>query len=66
MDNKPNNSCYIASQQLGCKTKKLNHGSSFLFTEKVLGNHGYMHHGKKMILKKKKSLWNGFINRGAS
>ena len=29
MDNKPNNSCYIASQQLGCKTKKLNHGSSF-------------------------------------
>ena len=29
MDNKPNNSCYVASQQLGCKTKKLNHGSSF-------------------------------------
>ncbi len=29
MDNKPNNSCYIASQQLGCKTKKLLHGSSF-------------------------------------
>jgi len=29
MDNKPNNSCYIASQQLGCKTKKANHDSSF-------------------------------------
>ena len=29
MENKPNNSCYIASQQLGCKTKKSNHGSSF-------------------------------------
>jgi len=29
MDNKPNDSCYVASQQLGCKTKKLNHGSSF-------------------------------------
>ncbi len=29
MDNKPNNSCYVASQQLGCKTKKLNNGSSF-------------------------------------
>ena len=29
MDNKPNNSCYVASQQLGCKTKKLKHGSSF-------------------------------------
>ncbi len=29
MDNKPNNSCYIASQQLGCKTKQLIHGSSF-------------------------------------
>ena len=24
--NKPNNSCYVASQQLGGKTKKLNHG----------------------------------------
>ena len=39
---------------------------AFLFIEKVLGNHGYMHHGKKMIFKKKKSLWNGFINRGAT
>ncbi len=29
MNNKPNNSCYVASQQLGCKTKKSNHGSSF-------------------------------------
>ena len=29
MDTKPNNSCYVASQQLGYKTKKLNHGSSF-------------------------------------
>ena len=36
MDNKPNNSCYIASQQLGCKTKKLNHdhGSSFFVHRK--------------------------------
>ena len=53
MDNKPNNSCYIASQQLGCKTKKLNYGSSFLFIEKVLGNHGYMHHGKKWSSRKR-------------
>ena len=29
MDNKPNKSCYVASQQMGYKTKKLNHGSSF-------------------------------------
>jgi len=34
MDNKPNNSCYVASQQLGCKTKKLNHGSSFFVHRK--------------------------------
>ena len=34
MDNKPNNSCYIASQQLGCKTKKLSHGSSFFVHRK--------------------------------
>jgi len=34
MDNKPNDSCYIASQQLGCKTKKLNHGSSFFIHRK--------------------------------
>ena len=34
MDNKPNNSCYIASQQLGGKTKKLNHGSSFFVHRK--------------------------------
>ncbi len=34
MDNKPNNSCYVASQQLGCKTKKLNHGSSFFIHRK--------------------------------
>jgi len=27
---------------------------AFLFIEKVLGNHGYMHHGKKMIFKKRK------------
>ena len=29
MDSKPNNSCYIASQQLGCQTKNANEGSSF-------------------------------------
>ena len=29
MDNKPNKSCYVATQQLGGKTKKSNHGSSF-------------------------------------
>ena len=29
MCNKPNDSCYVASQQLGCKTKELIHGSSF-------------------------------------
>ena len=34
MDNKPNNSCYVASQQLGFKTKKLNHGSSFFVHRK--------------------------------
>ncbi len=34
MENKPNNSCYIASQQLGCKTKKLNYGSSFFIHRK--------------------------------
>jgi len=34
MKNKPNNSCYVASQQLGCKTKKLNHGSSFFVHRK--------------------------------
>ena len=34
MENKPNNSCYIASQQLGCNTKKLNHGSSFFVHRK--------------------------------
>jgi len=34
MDNKPNNSCYIASQQLGGKTKKLNHGASFFVHRK--------------------------------
>ena len=34
MDNKPHDSCYIASQQLGCKTKKLNHGSSFFVHRK--------------------------------
>ncbi len=34
MDNKPNNSCYIASQQLGFKTKQLNHGSSFFVHRK--------------------------------
>ena len=28
MENKPNNSCYVASQQLGGKTKKLNYGAS--------------------------------------
>ena len=27
--NKPNNSCYVASQQLGHKTKRSNHGASF-------------------------------------
>ena len=34
MDNKPNNSCYVASQQLGCQTKKLNNGSSFFVHRK--------------------------------
>ena len=34
MGNKPNNSCYIASQQLGGKTKKLNHGASFFVHRK--------------------------------
>jgi len=34
MENKPNNSCYVASQQLGCNTKKLNHGSSFFVHRK--------------------------------
>jgi len=34
MDNKPNNSCYVASQQLGSKTKKTNHGSSFFVHRK--------------------------------
>ena len=34
MDNKPNNSCYVASQQLGFKTKKLNHGASFFVHRK--------------------------------
>jgi len=34
MDNRPNNSCYVASQQLGCKTKKSNHGSSFFIHRK--------------------------------
>ena len=34
MYNKPNNSCYVASQQLGCKTKKLNNGSSFFVHRK--------------------------------
>ncbi|WP_288262698.1 FAD-binding protein [uncultured Prochlorococcus sp.] len=34
MNNKPNNSCYVASQQLGCKTKKSNHGSSFFVHRK--------------------------------
>ncbi len=29
MESRPNNSCYVASQQMGCKTKKLNCGSSF-------------------------------------
>ena len=29
MASKPNKSCYVASQQLGCKTKELNQGSSF-------------------------------------
>jgi len=34
IDNKPNKYCYVASQQLGCKTKKLNHGSSFFVHRK--------------------------------
>ena len=34
MGNKPNNSCYVASQQLGCQTKKLNNGSSFFVHRK--------------------------------
>ena len=34
MENKPNKSCYVASQQLGCKTKKLNNGSSFFVHRK--------------------------------
>jgi len=34
MENKPNNSCYVASQQLGGKTKKLNHGASFFVHRK--------------------------------
>ncbi len=34
MENKPNNSCYIASQQLGGKTRKLNHGASFFVHRK--------------------------------
>ena len=34
MDDKPNNACYVASQQLGGKTKKLNHGSSFFVHRK--------------------------------
>ena len=34
MDDKPNNSCYVASQQLGFKTKKLNNGSSFFVHRK--------------------------------
>jgi len=34
MENKPNNSCYVASQQLGCNTKKFNHGSSFFVHRK--------------------------------
>ena len=34
MDNKPNDSCYVASQQLGGKTKKLNNGSSFFVYRK--------------------------------
>ncbi|ABV50343.1 FAD linked oxidase, N-terminal protein [Prochlorococcus marinus str. MIT 9215] len=34
MKSKPNNSCYVASQQLGYKTKKLNHGSSFFVHRK--------------------------------
>ena len=34
MDKKPNNSCYVASQQLGCQTKKLNHGASFFVHRK--------------------------------
>ena len=34
MVNKPNNSCYVAAQQLGGKTKKLNYGSSFFVHRK--------------------------------
>ena len=34
MDNKPNNSCYVGSQQLGFQTKKLNHGASFFVHRK--------------------------------
>ena len=34
IDDIPNNSCYVASQQLGCRTKKLNHGSSFFVHRK--------------------------------
>ena len=61
MENKPNNSCYVASQQLGCKTKKLNHGSSFFVHRKSTWKPWIYASWKKMIFKKKKSLWNGFI-----
>jgi len=34
MNNKPNNSCYVASQQLGGQTKNIEHGNSFFVHRK--------------------------------
>ena len=34
IESKPNNSCYVASQQLGGQTKKINNGSSFFVNRK--------------------------------
>ena len=54
MYNKPNNSCYIASQQLGCKTKKLNHGSSFFVHRKSTWKPWIYASWKKKDLQEKK------------
>ena len=54
MDSKPNKSCYIASQQLGCKTKKSNHCSSFFIHRKSTWKPWIYASWKKNDLKEKK------------
>nr|WP_245210891.1 FAD-binding protein [Prochlorococcus marinus] len=57
-DNMPNNSCYVASQQLGCKTKKLNHGSSFFVHRKSTWKPWIYASWKKNDLQEKKVVMN--------